>query len=280
MDDEKFERLSLDDSLLIGVTFDLSQPLYLGDRDYDTLVKQAPEAAYVIDVHFRVGALLKRFESLYLVYKLLSFNGFPVSTPLGAISRENWVRITLDVLLSRLTSIRDCTFLLIAEVFELGLDPKSVKRFQLKSNAVIVAIPLLGNLIDDIANIGRNFRDERDLHLHRGQERPLGNDPDIYSIASAFEAFGQGIQGNDRLGNPINLENDHRQIVEQLEKEFTDTVKELSDKIHKLLDLMYPYFKQRFLDKFVISGNPSEAAIGLIERAEYYNKNYGGDTGK
>jgi hypothetical protein len=191
MDNEKFERLSLDDSLLIGVTFDLSQPLYLGDRDYDTLVKEAPEAAYVIDVHFRVGALLKRFESLYLVYKLLSVNSFPVSTPSGAISRENWVRIALDLLLSRLTSIRDCTFLLIAEVFELGLDLRSVTRFQLKSNAVIASIPPLGNLIDDIANIGRSFRDERNLHLHRGQERPLGNDPDIYSIASAFEAFGR-----------------------------------------------------------------------------------------
>ena len=279
MDDEKFERLSLDDSLLIGVTFDLSQPLYLGERDYDTLVAQAPEAAYVIDVHSRVDALLTRFESLNIVYKLLSFNSFPVSTPSGAISRENWIRITLDVLLSRLTSIRDCTFLLIAEVFELGLDPKSVKRFQLKNNTTIAAIPILGNLIDDIANIGRSFRDERDLHLHRGQERPLGNDPDIYYIASAFEAFGQGIQGNDRSGNPINLENNHKQIVEQLEKEFTDTARELNNKIHELLDLMYPYFKERFLGKFTVSGNPNESAVGLIERAEYYNKNYGGGTG-
>jgi len=280
MDNEKFERLSLDDSILIGVTFDLSQPLYLGDRDYDTLANEAPEAAYVIDVHFRVGTLLKRFESLYLVYKLLSVNNFPISTPSGAISRENWVRIALDVLLSRLTSIRDCTFLLIAEIFELGLDPRSVTRFQLKSNAVIASIPSLGNLIDDIANVGRSFRDERDLHLHRGQERPLGNDPDIYSIASAFEAFGQGVQGTDYSGNPINLENDHKQIIEQLEKEFTDTVKELSDKIHELLDLMYPYFKEQFLGKFALSGNPSESAVGLIERAEYYNKNYGGSTGE
>jgi hypothetical protein len=193
----------------------------------------------------------------------------------GPISRENWVRITLDVLLSRLTSIRDCTFLLIDEVFELGLDPKSITRLQLKNNPTILSVPSLCNLIDDIANLGRRFREERNLHLHHGQERPLGQDPDLYYVASALEAFGQGIQGIDRAGNPINLENDHKQIIEQLETEFTETTKEFSSKIHALFDLIYPYFKERFLNKFVVSGNPSQGAIGIIERDEYYDKHYG-----
>lgn len=272
---DDFPELSLDDSLFVGVTYDLSQPIYLGTRDYETLVAEAPDAIYLLDVHNRVHALSRRFESLNIIYNLLSFNGFPVTTPAGAISRANWVRITLDVLLSRLTSIRDCTFLLISEVFELGLDPKSVSRYQLKKDPTILSIPSLADLIEDIANIGRSFRDERDLHLHRGEERPLGQDPDIYSTASAFEAFGQQIQGNDRSGNPINLEKDHKQVVEELEKEFTATAKEFNDKIHELFDLMYPHFKERFLNKLAASGNATQGAISLIERAEYYEKNYG-----
>ncbi len=272
---EEYPELSLDDSLFVGVTYDLSQPIYLGDRDYDTLVSEAPDAAYLINVHYRVHALSRRFESLNIVYSLLSFNGFPVSTPARAISRANWVRITLDVLLSRLTSIRDCTFLLIAEVFELGLEPKDVSKSQLKKNPTILSVPLLADLIEDIAGIGRSFRDERDLHLHRGEERSLGQDPDLYYTASAFEAFGQEIQGNDSSGNPINLENDHRQIIEQLETEFTVTAKEFNNKIHELFDLIYPYFKERFLNKLTASGNPSQGAIGLIERAEYYDKHHG-----
>ncbi|MBI5032941.1 MAG: hypothetical protein HZB51_20665 [Chloroflexi bacterium] len=176
---------------------------------------------------------------------------------------------------SRLTSIRDCTFLLIAEVFELGLDPKSVSRFQLKRNPIILSVPKLPDLIEDIAEIGRSFRDERDLHLHRGEERPLGQDPDIYFAASAVEAFGQKIQGNDASGNPINLENDHKQVVEELESEFTAAAKEFNNKIHELFDLMYPHFKERFLNKLAASGNRSEGAIGLIKRAEYYDKHYG-----
>lgn len=131
MNDE-FPELSLDDSLFVGITYDLSQPIYLGTRDYATLVAEAPDAIYLLDVHNRVHALSRRFESLNIIYSLLTFNGFPVPSPAGAISRANWVRITLDVLLSRLTSIRDCTFLLISEVFELGLDPKSVSKHQLK----------------------------------------------------------------------------------------------------------------------------------------------------
>lgn len=274
MNDE-YPELSLDDSLFVGVIYDLSQPIYLGDRDYEALVSEAPEAAYLIDVHYRVHTLSRRFESLNIVYSLLSFIGFPVSTPAGVISRANWVRITLDTLLSRLTSIRDCTFLLIAEVFELGLDPKSVSRSQLKKNPIILSVPALSDLIEDIAGIGRSFRDERDLHLHRGEERPLGQDPDIFYIASAYESFGQKVQGNDASGNPINLENDHKQVVEELATEFTATAKEFNNKIHQLFDLMYPYFKEIFLGKIAASGNRSESAIGLIKRAEYYNKHYG-----
>ena len=274
MNDEHSE-LSLDDSLFVGVTYDLSQPIYLGNRDYDTLISEAPEAAYIIDVHYRVHALSKRFTSLNIIYRLLSFNGFPVTTSAGAIPREQWVRITLDVLLSRLTSIRDCTFLLIAEVFELALDPKSISRSQLKKNPTILSVPTLADLIEDIAKIGRDFRDERDVHLHRGEERSLGQDPEIYYAASIIETFGQGVLGTDSSGNSINLESDHKQITEQIESEFTNTAKELNNKIHELFDLIYPYFKEKFLDKFSASGNPSQGAISLIERAEYYDKYFG-----
>ncbi len=48
MNDE-YPELSLDDSLFVGVIYDLSQPIYLGDRDYETLVSEAPEAAYLTD---------------------------------------------------------------------------------------------------------------------------------------------------------------------------------------------------------------------------------------
>ncbi|NTW89204.1 MAG: hypothetical protein HGB26_08870 [Desulfobulbaceae bacterium] len=41
--------------------------------------------------------------------------------------------------------------LLIAEVFELGFDPKSISRSQLKKNPTIFSVPSLADLIEDIA---------------------------------------------------------------------------------------------------------------------------------
>jgi len=76
------------------------------------------------------------------------------------------------------------------------------------------------------------------------------------------------------------LENDHKHVVEQLKAEFTATAKEFNNKIHELFDLMYPHFKKRFLNKFAVSGNRSEGALSLIERAEYYDKRYGNGEAK
>ncbi|MBE7554934.1 MAG: hypothetical protein HS126_28115 [Anaerolineales bacterium] len=137
MNENSFEWLSCEHSLFVGVVYDLAQPIHLRDYDYDTLVSTAPDAAYIVDVEYRTQMLVNRFESLNMVYQMLALEELPLSTPLGAISRQNWVRITLDVLLSRLTSIRDCAFLLIAEIFELGLNPRDVSRRSLKNSSTI-----------------------------------------------------------------------------------------------------------------------------------------------
>src|SRR4051794_9729271 len=44
---------------------------------------------------------------------LLSVRDFPFCTPAGTLSRDHWIRITLDVLLSRITSLRDCVYFLV-----------------------------------------------------------------------------------------------------------------------------------------------------------------------
>jgi hypothetical protein len=272
MNGKPFDELSFDDSLFVGVTYDLAQPIYLNGEDYDTLLTEAPEAAYVVNVHYRVHMLVRRFASLNIVFNLLAYSDFPITTPAGMISREQWVRVTLDVLLSRLTSIRDCVFLLISETFELGLDPKNTSRYKIKSHTKIAPLTTLCALIDEISEIGRDFRNERDRHLHRGEERELGENPLIYMSVSMLETIGKEGGSTDESGNPVDLDNEHKKVVEQLLDEFTSTTKELDEKIHELFDVVYPHFKSILLNKFDLSGNPTEGAISLIERAEYYSK--------
>jgi len=253
MDAENFDGwLSLEESEFVGHLYDLAMPIHLGEHDYNTLLSIAPDRAYVVDVHYRVSRLVDRFNSLNMVYQMLAVENFPVPSSLQSISRENWVRIVLDVLLARLTSVRDCTYLLIAEVFELGLDPRNVSRRTLRENSTIPNSPF-HNLIDDIANIGRSLRDERDLHLHRGEERPLGEDPITYKVASIFESWGQEISGTDQSGNPIDLEGKHKRVIEQIQTEFTATAQDLQSKLYELFNELHPVFLQRFRVKRQLS---------------------------
>ncbi len=148
--------------------------------------------------------------------------------------------------------MRDCAYLLIAEVFELGINPRNVSRRTLRDSQVIPSNPF-HSLIDDVANTGRSLRDERDLHLHRGEERPLGEDPITYKVAAIFESWGKEITGTDQFGNPIDLEGKHKKIVEQIESEFASTAEELESKLYELFDALYPVFLQRFRAKRQLS---------------------------
>jgi len=253
MDTENFDDwLSLEESEFVGHIYDLAVPVHLGEHDYDTLLSIAPDRAYVADVYYRISRLVDRFNSLNMVYQMLAVENFPLPSRLQPISRENWVRILLDVLLARLASVRDCTYLLIAEVFELKLDPRNVSRRTLRENQQIPSNPF-DNLIDDIANIGRSLRDERDLNLHRGDERPLGEDPITYKVASIFESWGQELTGTDRFGNPVDLEGKHKQISEQIRTEFVSTAKDLERKLCELFDELQPNFLQRLRTKRKLS---------------------------
>jgi hypothetical protein len=253
MDVEDFDGwLALDESRFVGHIYDLAMPVHLGEHDYDDLLKLAPDRAYVVDVHYRLYTLVSRFDSLNVIYKMLTVQNLPLQSQKGAISRATWVRIILDVLLARITSVRDCTYLLIAEVFEIRMNPRNITLRTLRDNDAISDDSIFG-LIDDIANIGKSLRDERDLHLHRGEERPLGDDPITYRTASTFEAWGLGLTGTDRFGNPINLEDTHKKIIEQIEKEFISTSQELESKLYELFDALYPIFLQKFRTKRQLS---------------------------
>ncbi len=274
MKNVNFEKLTFDDSLFVGVTYDLAQPIHLNGEDYETLLEVVPEAAYIVTVNYRVRMLVNRLWSLNLVNQLLSYDSFPIKTPLGALTRENWIRVTLDVLLARLTSIRDCTFLLINELFELGIDPRRVYKHTLvRHNTISHLIPLC-SIINGISQVGQDFREERNYHMHRGEERSLGDDPITYSTASLFEAFGVEISGADMFGKPIDLEGKHKKIVAQLRAEFSEAIIELEEYINQLFEFVYPFFLENYRRKVRLSGNPSTAAENLIRRAEYYHARY------
>jgi hypothetical protein len=151
---------------------------------YPELLRDNPHRAYVIAIEYRTLTIVDRFKSLNILDRMLAYDGFPIETKEGSIFRDQWIRIILDVLLSRLTSIRDCCFLFAAEIYELGIDPRNVNLKELKKH---IADKGLVDVLVNIADSARSIRDERDRHLHRGEERALCGELDqfFHMVASS-----------------------------------------------------------------------------------------------
>ena len=166
----------------------MAQPVHLWDGPnltYADLLRDNPHRAYVIAIEYRTLIIVDRFKSLNILDRMFAYDRLPIATSDGSIFRDDWIRIILDVLLSRLTSIRDCCFLLVSEIYELGLEPRRVNLESLKKllrdNKVL-------DLLTKIADTARSIREERDRHLHRGEERPLSGELDqLFQMAARSE---------------------------------------------------------------------------------------------
>lgn len=134
-------------------------------------------------------------------------------------------RIILDVLLSRLTSIRDCCFLLAAEIYELGIDPRNVNLRELKK---YIANKGVVDVLINIADSARSMRDERDRHLHRGEERALSGESDqFFHVVARSDgsdvpcpklAFFDPDKGTQQLD--INLPEMYSKIISEIRTEY------------------------------------------------------------
>jgi Cthe_2314-like HEPN len=245
------EWLSIESSEFIGHIFDLSIIKY-SEHDYETLIKIAPDRAYVIDLEYRTQNLFHRFQSLNVVYKMLGINEFPVESSFCHIYREEWIRATLDLLLSRFTSVRDCIYLLVAEVFELGLEPRKISLQNLLKNQSIGQHTDIYNLLDEISKIGKNLREERNENFHEGVQRSLGDDDITYKLSSLLEFYGQRKIYINNVD--INLDGLHNKVVEEIRCEFDLEVKRLETKLLEILDKhLHPIFLQRWRAKRVVS---------------------------
>ena len=271
MSEIKFDSETLDGCLFIGVVYDLYQPLCFRDFEIGT----APsDVNYVLHVHHRANALNDTFKSLETIYQLLSLTNLPVETPLGNISRYNWVRSILDIMLGRVTSIRDCVFLLIESVYEVGLSPRKVSRKALIRNEKIITNNRLIELIDEVAEAGKHLREERDRLFHRGERRTLGSLPEFYYAASAMEAFGSSGKHTGPDGEELVLEAEHKNVITEIEVDFHQVVTILSAALTEIFSNLYPMFKETFIGKMKAGDGLSEIGLGLIERAESYNSKF------
>lgn len=201
-----------------------------GEHSHDQLLRIAPHRAYVLEIEHRIWMLVERFKSLNFVDSLLAFRQFPFFTGYGVLNREQWLRVTQDVMLVRITSIRDCAFMLVASVYQMDLQPQQVSLKALKQR-----LPQNGVLevLKQIAASARDIRDDRDRHFHRGEEPALFHPRVALKSAALGEVYGP-------VGTVI-LDDGH---VTSLEAMHDAAAAQLQQRHHKAGDALFGHARE------------------------------------
>jgi hypothetical protein len=256
--DKDFDwRYDLEQDEFICRIVSMAQAVHLWDGqtlNFEDLLRDNPHRAYVIAVEYRTLIIVDRFKSLNILDRMLAYEGFPIKTIEGSIFRDQWIRVIIDVLLSRLTSIRDCCFLFVAEIYDLGLDPRNVNLGVLKK---LLQDRAIVDRLTKIADTARDIRDERDRHLHRGEQRALlGEMNQVFHVMAMLEGHSiptpkLGMFDYEKGNQPVdtNLPEIHAKIVADVRSEYHQECDQLLALTRELFDLAAQEFGRRWVDK-------------------------------
>jgi hypothetical protein len=176
----------------------------------------------------------------------MAFQDFPLRTSKGNISRMDWLQVATDAMLLRFSSVRDCSFLLVNAVFELGIDDRKVALHRLRRNRA-----LLGNRVLDpiqkVADVGRELRHQRNKHAHAGIEPELIAASTMFRVACYGERMGQPFVGMD--GRSLPVEPEYRAIASGMLRVFSETAAQLQASLDSLFDELDAVFLEKWRAK-------------------------------
>lgn len=245
-----------DNSKFVGRVYDLSI-VALHFDSYDDASRH-PDVKYVLDVNDRTSLLTSRIESLNHVgdllwpEKLLSVNMLPIS----AYEYCNFIQ---DAFLMRIISVLDCCSLLAVEVLEIDIPPR---RTNVASIRKLAPESPCCDKLEKLSNLQNELRIERNIRFHRAEEESLTDDDQVFKIAALFSHRGQGIDGSDRHGRKIDLQEFYRQAIGHLRAKFNLNVEELS----RSLDGLYESLSDDFERRFKVKCNEPSAFMAKFKR--------------
>jgi hypothetical protein len=212
-------------------------PEEAADPDYLSGEKLHPAKEYAIEVYSRMIPLVDRIYALNEIFGLLEITSFPIKLGSHDFSRFEWLRLIIDLIHVRFTSIRDSAILIAAGVLEIHLPPRQLKLSsfdQMENSKKILKILRIINLI------GRETREARNLNFHRSQVNvPSLEDfgQDVFHSVSKMEVWGRLHQETvDELTKTYGKS--RNRIFKQYDQETRKIVKELR-KLFDELDLIY-----------------------------------------
>ncbi|MDQ3172757.1 MAG: hypothetical protein M3Q91_03475 [Acidobacteriota bacterium] len=238
----------LDGCELASVLYNILAPFQLSDhtyQDWDDFVRKDPDFAYAWSVGLRLNVLEEAIIALRPIVQMLGVTEFPIPSNVRAIDRYVWLSAMIDLALFRISVIRDCCFVLVNEVFELGINPRELSFRRLKAEGTLLRAPVL-DCLSTIGSIGKDLRAERNKRAHEGIQRSFGEDSHdtlIFKVAAMTEEMGTGtVQDFD-------LEHEYSNQVSLLYDTYVKDAETLRDGVLQLQELLVDSFSDRFEQK-------------------------------
>src|SRR2546421_5521251 len=233
---------------LAGVLYGILMPFQLSDHtyhDWADFVRKDSDFAYAWSVSGRLNVLEEAIIALRPIVQMLGVTEFPIHSHVRAIDRYVWLSATVDLALVRISAIRDCCYVLVSEVFELGINPRDLSRRRLKQENSLKETPVLEALLT-IGSIGKDLRAERNKRAHEGIQRTFGEDPQdtfMFKVAAMYEGKGSGIVQD------FDLEKEYAAQVSLLYDAYVKDAEALREAVLQLQELLVDPFWARFEGK-------------------------------
>ncbi len=197
---------------------------------------------YVDGILNRLLPLMDRVLSLNQIFDLLEHERLPIRLGHRIFSRYDWIRLTLDTLQVRFTSVRDSALLVAAAVFEIREDPRNIRISKIKA---IRGTKQICQSLERIGLVGSKIRAARDRNFHRAEDPLPYEDPAFFQFLAKAETSSRW--------RTAKLEADlapiHKQVLAEIQLDFEREAPKLVKELHRLLKRLEPPFEKRFRQK-------------------------------
>jgi hypothetical protein len=218
-------------------------PFQLTDHTYknwDDFVRKDPDLAYAWSVGGRLNVLEEAIIALRPIVQMLGVTDFPIASQIRAIDRYVWLSATVDLALFRVSTIRDCCYVLVNEVFELQINGRELSLRRLRQEDVLKGTTVITALLA-IGSIGKELREERNKRAHEGIQRPFGEDPqDTFMFKFAAMTEGRSTVED------FDLKQEYTKQVTLLYETYVKESEALRDAVWQLQDVLVEPFGDRF----------------------------------
>lgn len=215
-------------------------------KDWNEFARSLPDKAYAWQVAIRFNHIEQLFVGLRIIPQMLGVREIPIKSDVQDINRYDWLVAAKDLAFYRFSSIRDGCLHFVNELLELGIDSKSLTLKNLKKR-IGKSHPKIVSFLEEIAQSGKNLREERNKRAHEGSITLGTDDDEMFKNLSWAEAYGFKALNQDK--NDFDVDSIYRESSLELYERLVHETKSLLKEVESFVDSLLTEFETRYAAK-------------------------------